>query len=136
MKCPSFKETNIKKWLQMAGWLTFWAQVFCIYVCNYNYNWVTPLSQCIFDLFSSYFSHDLFQALKKDYRMTLVHAFDHLVLFQHLCWQHLIQEKNVNTTSEPKPTNPELLETDNTEKSSDYTKEDDSENPKKLMNNC
>ena len=49
-----------------------------------------------------------------------------------MCWQHLIQE-NVNTTSEPKPTNPELLETDNTEKSSDYTKEDDSENPKKKV---
>ena len=65
--------------------------------------------------------------------MTLVHAFDHLVLFQHLCWQHLIQEKNVNTTSEPKLTNIEVLETDNTENSSDYTKEDDSENPKKKL---
>ena len=65
--------------------------------------------------------------------MTLVHAFDNLVLFPHLCWQHLIQEKNVNTTSEPKLTNVDVLETDNMENSSDYTKEDDSENPKKKL---
>ena len=69
--------------------------------------------------------------------MTLGHPFDQLVLFWHLCWQHLIQEKNVNTTSEPKHTNvfgiEEVLKTDNTENSSDNTKEDDSENPKKKL---
>ena len=45
------------------------------------------------------------------------------------------QEKNVKATSEPNHTNvfgiEEVLKTDNTENSSDNTKEDDSENSKK-----
>ena len=72
------------------------------------------------------FSHNPFQALKKDFRMNLVHHFDN----------NSFQEKNVKTT-EPKHSNvygiEELLKTDNTENGSDNTKEDDSENPKKKL---
>ena len=65
--------------------------------------------------------------------MTLVHPFDHLVLF-YICADNISKEKNVNTTSEPKHTNIfaiEVLKTDNMEKDNDNTKDNDSENPKK-----
>ena len=49
-------------------------------------------------------------------------------------WQHLIQRKEVNTTSEAKQTNvlgyKEPLKTDKTKNVGDITKEDDSENSK------
>ena len=52
-------------------------------------------------------------------------------------WQHLIQRRNFNTTSEAKHTkvlgNEIPLNTDNTKNVTDNTKEDDSENQKKKL---
>ena len=54
-----------------------------------------------------------------------------------MCCQHLIQRKEVNTTSESKHPNvfgiEEVLKTDNMENFSDNTKEDDSGNSKKKL---
>ena len=85
----NFKDTNIKRWWQILaanGLLAGWHS--------------GPTSPAL-----TYIPIIIvrFQALKKRL-MTLSHPFDQLVLFWHLCW-HLIQEKNVDTTSEPKHTN-------------------------------
>ena len=54
-----------------------------------------------------------------------------------MCYQHIIQRNEVNTASEAKQTkvfgNEEPLKTDNTEKGTDNTKEDDSENAKEKL---
>ena len=65
-----------QSWWQMAGILGPKSPEFT-YVIIIR----APLSQLIFYLLTFYLSHNPFQALKKDYRMTLVHPFDHLVLF-------------------------------------------------------
>ena len=61
-----------------------------------------------------------------------MHPFDLPVLPQHFCCQHLIQRREVNTTSKAKHT--EVLgNEDNTKHVSDNTKEDETENFKKKL---